>query len=59
MQDRCRPARPANAPRRDSPSGVLPDEAVAEICDVLDSIRYLCPDGACAFELLGSGLLAS
>ena len=32
------------AARRDPPSGVSPDEAVAEVRDVLDSIGDTCPE---------------
>ncbi|WP_018321679.1 hypothetical protein [Bradyrhizobium sp. WSM2793] len=47
MQDRADPharERAFDIARRDSPAGVAPDEAVAEIRDVLDSIGYTCPE---------------
>ena len=47
MQDRADPharERAFAAARRDPPSGVSPDEAVAEVCDVLDSTGDTCPE---------------
>ena len=47
MQDRADPharERAFAAARRDPPSGVSPDEAVAEVCDLLDSIGDTCPE---------------
>jgi hypothetical protein len=47
MQDRADPharERAFAAARQDPPSGVAPDEAVAEVCDVLDSIGDTCPE---------------
>jgi hypothetical protein len=47
MQDRADPharERAFDIARRDPPSGVSPDEAVAEIRDVMDSIGDTCPE---------------
>jgi len=47
MQDRADPharERAFAAARHDPPAGVSPDEAVAEMCDVLDSIGDTCPE---------------
>lgn len=46
-QDRADPhacERAFEIARRDSPSGTSPDEAVAEVRDVLDSIGDTCPE---------------
>jgi hypothetical protein len=51
MQDRADPharERALDAARRDPPRGVSPEEAVAEIGDVLDSIGDTCPE--CSVE---------
>lgn len=47
MQDRADPharERAFDIARRDSPADVSPDEAVAEVRDVLDSIGDSCPE---------------
>ena len=47
MQDRADPHAREHAltiAREDAPPGVSPDEAVAEILDVLDSIGDTCPE---------------
>ncbi|SFH64560.1 hypothetical protein [Bradyrhizobium sp. Gha] len=47
MQDRADPharERAFDIARRDSPADVAPEEAVAEIRDVLDSIGDTCPE---------------
>ncbi|WGD55560.1 hypothetical protein QA641_17735 [Bradyrhizobium sp. CB1650] len=47
MQDRADPharERAFDIARLDSPAGVSPDEAVAEVRDVLDSIGDSCPE---------------
>ena len=47
MQDRADPharERALDVARRDPPAGVSPDEAVAEVRDVLDSIGDTCPE---------------
>jgi hypothetical protein len=47
MQERAGPhtrERALAAARRDPPDGVSPDEAIAELCDVLDSIGDTCPE---------------
>jgi hypothetical protein len=47
MQDRADPharERALAAARRDPPDGVYPDEAVAAVTDVLDSIGDTCPE---------------
>lgn len=49
MQDRADPHARESAltiAREDSPSGVAPDQALAEIRDVLDSIGDTCPECA-------------
>ena len=47
MQDRADPharQRALDLARRDPPPGVSPDEALAEVRDVLDSIGDTCPE---------------
>jgi hypothetical protein len=47
MQDRADPharERALDIARRDPPPGVSPDEALAEVSDVLDSIGDTCPE---------------
>ena len=47
MQDRADPharQRALNIARRDPPPGVSPDQALAEVSDVLDSIGDTCPE---------------
>ena len=47
MQDRADPharERAYDIARRDPPAGVSPDEATAEVRDVLDSIGDTCPE---------------
>ncbi|MCK1275350.1 hypothetical protein IVB46_08900 [Bradyrhizobium sp. 61] len=47
MQDRADPharERALTIAREDPPRGVFPDEAIAELMDVLDSISDACPE---------------
>jgi len=47
MQDRADPharQRAFDIARRDPPTGVSPDSAAAEVCDVLNSIGDTCPE---------------